>query len=345
MKNKNAWHLTDLDKVPKNNIKVMTTFSCGGGSSMGYKLAGCDVIAANDIDSKMKEHYLENFKVKHYIQAPIIDLLNQELPEELYNLDILDGSPPCSTFSMIGNREEDWGKERYFTEGQSKQVLSDLFFDFIKLVDRLKPKVAIAENVKGMILGNAKGYTKLVMEEFRNIGYEPQLFLVNGKNCGVPQARERVFFCCIRKDLFKKKLELNINEQIVSVKTATDDIQELTEEEQQFAYNVPDSTKKLYHLVKPGKNFATVKNDGREFSKFRLNANKPSPTICASSYGQVMHWNDCRKITVREYVRIGTFPDDYKFRSNRFAVYLIGMSVPPKMMYQVAKNVCEQWLK
>ena len=118
-----AWSLTDLASVPKNGVRVMSTFACGGGSSMGYKRAGCEVIAANDIDPEMAWHYQLNIKPKHYFLCPIRDLITAELPPELFELDILDGSPPCSTFSLSGNREKDWGKEKHFKEGQAKQVL------------------------------------------------------------------------------------------------------------------------------------------------------------------------------------------------------------------------------
>jgi DNA (cytosine-5)-methyltransferase 1 len=178
-----AWMLSDLKNVPQNGIKVMSTFACGGGSSMGYKRAGCEIVAANDIDPEMAWHYKRNLNPPNYFLCPIRDLLTKDLPSELFNLDILDGSPPCSTFSMAGSREEAWGKDKHFREGQAKQVLSDLFFDYLDLVERLKPRVAIAENVKGMILGNAKGYTKMVMARFREIGYRPQLFLLNGADC------------------------------------------------------------------------------------------------------------------------------------------------------------------
>ena len=153
-----AWNLSDLELVPKNGVKVMSTFACGGGSSMGYKRAGCTIVAANDIDPEMAWHYKRNLNPPLYFLCPIGDLLTKDLPLELYNLDILDGSPPCSTFSMAGSREKAWGVEKHFREGQAKQVLSDLFFDYLDLVGRLKPKVAIAENVKGMLIGNAKGY-------------------------------------------------------------------------------------------------------------------------------------------------------------------------------------------
>ena len=118
-----AWNLTDLAAVPSNGIKVMSTFACGGGSSMGYKRAGCEVIAANDIDPEMAWHYKLNIKPKHYFLCPIGDLMTAELPPELFELDILDGSPPCSTFSMAGSREKAWGKDKHFREGQAKQVL------------------------------------------------------------------------------------------------------------------------------------------------------------------------------------------------------------------------------
>src|SRR6185503_9599664 len=119
---------------------------------------------------------------------------------EFYNLDILDGSPPCSTFSMAGSREEAWGKEKQFREGQAMQTLDDLFFDFIALANKLKPKVIIAENVKGLIQGNAKGYVKEIYQKFEDTGYNVQLFLLNAATMGVPQRRERVFFIGLRND-------------------------------------------------------------------------------------------------------------------------------------------------
>ena len=140
------WSLKDYPE--KENFNVFTTFACGGGSTMGYKLVGLNVIGANDIDKQMAEVYKLNHNPKYYYLCDIRDMQKQELPEEFFNLDILDGSPPCSSFSMVGNREKDWGKEKVFTEGQSKQVLDDLFFYFLDLANKLQPKVIIAENVK-----------------------------------------------------------------------------------------------------------------------------------------------------------------------------------------------------
>ena len=106
------WNLEDINKVPQNGLKVFSCFSCGGGSSMGYKLAGFDVIGNNEIDSKMNEVYLKNHQPKYNFNCDIRDLCNMNLPDELYSFDILDGSPPCYVFSMAGQREKAWGIEK-----------------------------------------------------------------------------------------------------------------------------------------------------------------------------------------------------------------------------------------
>ena len=346
MNNPHAWNLSDLPSIPQNGLNVMTTFSCGGGSSMGYKLAGCNVIAANDIDPEMAWHYRLNLKPKHYFLCPIRDLLTQPLPDELYNLDILDGSPPCSTFSMAGSREDSWGKDKHFREGQAKQVLSDLFFDWLDLVAHLKPKVAIAENVKGMLIGNAKGYCKLIMARFREIGYRPQLFLVNAADCGVPQQRERVFFCAIRDDVKALPLKLDLRNRWISAGEATSDLADLTDEEK--VETAPIQTdKNFWALTRPGKNYADacIKLRGKAsfFNHAKLSSQRPSPTISAQPHC-IKHWSEMRLLTYREWKRLGSFPDDYQVKTPRIGKYMIGMSVPPKMTKAVACAVIEQWL-
>lgn len=340
-----AWRLADLKDVPKNGLKVMSTFACGGGSSMGYKRAGCEIVAANDIDPEMAWHYKRNLKPPHYFLCPIRDLLTADLPPELFKLDILDGSPPCSTFSMAGSREKAWGKNKHFREGQAKQVLSDLFFDYLDLVERLKPKVAIAENVKGMILGNAKGYTKMVMSRFREIGYRPQLFLLNSADCGVPQRRERVFFCAIRDDIEAPPLKLEPRHRWISAGEATKDLQvidnsrELITSKKELVYweNTPQG-----ESLEIGCNKVTKKRAW--FNNYKLHQDQPSPTL-SSTFSNFTHWNEPRRLTFCEWKRLGSFPDDYHAKTDKIGKYMIGMSVPPKMTEQVARAVIDQWLQ
>jgi DNA (cytosine-5)-methyltransferase 1 len=338
-----AWMLADLKDVHPNGIKVMSTFACGGGSSMGYKRAGCEIVAANDIDPEMAWHYKRNLNPPNYYLCPIRDLLTADLPPELFELDILDGSPPCSTFSMAGSREKAWGKDKHFREGQAKQVLSDLFFDYLDLVERLKPRVAIAENVKGMILGNAKGYTKMVMARFKDIGYRPQLFLLNAADCGVPQRRERVFFVAIRDDITAPPLKLAPKHRWISAGEATDDLQDLTDHEKS------ETCIKRFAIGKEADKLKEGGTSDKFFSLVRLDKSKPSPSITAALSGtstaSVIHSTECRNLTFREVKRLGSFPDDYHARTDKIGKYMIGMSVPPKMTEVVARAVIDQWLK
>ncbi len=314
---------------------------------MGYKRAGCTIVAANDIDPEMAWHYKRNLNPPQYFLCPISELLKADLPSDLYNLDILDGSPPCSTFSMAGSREKSWSKDKHFREGQAKQVLSDLFFDYLDLVEQLKPKVAIAENVEGMLLGNAKGYTKMVMARFKEIGYRPQLFLVNAADCGVPQRRKRVFFCAIRDDIVAPPLTLAPKHRWISAGEATLDLQVLTDAERQDT-KPAQSDLSWWAATKKGANYSEavkrVRGKKSLFQHNRLDDTKPSGTLTANSH-IFLHWSECRKLSFREWKRLGSFPDDYVAKTDKIGKYMIGMSVPPKMTEAVARAVIDQWLQ
>ena len=204
------WYLKDIKQ--DKNVKVFSCFSCGGGSTMGYKRAGFDVIGNCEIDPRMNTVYVKNNHPKYNFLMDLRKFNKKtDLPEELYNLDILDGSPPCSTFSTAGSREKAWGKEKVFREGQQKQTLDDLFFVFLDTVEKLKPKIVVAENVTGLIKGNAKGYVNEIIKRFHNLGYDVQLFKLNAAKMNVPQARERVFF--IANNQGYNKLKLNFDEK------------------------------------------------------------------------------------------------------------------------------------
>lgn len=314
---------------------------------MGYKRVGCDVVAANDIDPEMAWHYKVNLAPKHYFLCPIRELITATLPDELIGIDILDGSPPCSTFSTVGIREKAWGRDKHFREGQAKQVLSDLFFDFLDLAGRIKPKIIIAENVKGMILGNAKGYCKMIMARLRELGYRPQLFLINAADCGVPQRRERVFFCAVREDVSATTLVLAPKHRWISAGEACAGLPALTVEEMADT-SPPGVTRKAWAGTKPGNDFSDwfQVNEGRcsFFQHYRLSAKQPAPTL-SSNPVLFNHWDEMRLLTFAEWRRLGSFPDDYKAKTDRIGRYMVGMSVPPKMMEAVASAVCSQWLQ
>lgn len=105
------WKLKELkSKDKQQTITVFGTFVCGGGSTMGYKLAGFNHLGGVEIDKNMAEIYTKNHAPKYFYLEDIRDFNQREdLPKELFNLDILDGSPPCTSFSLAGKREKGWG--------------------------------------------------------------------------------------------------------------------------------------------------------------------------------------------------------------------------------------------
>ena len=343
------WTLKDA-VFTKDKGKVFSCFACGGGSTMGYKLSGFDVLGCNEIDPKMMEAYIANHNPKFSFLEPIQTFkLRKDLPKDLYDLDILDGSPPCSSFSMVGNREKDWCKAKVFREGQSMQVLDTLFFDFIDLAKELKPKIVIAENVEGLLLGNAKSYVIEIYKEFDRAGYYCQHFLLNSNAMGVPQSRKRVFFICLRKDLADKflyqqdmftylpKLDLHFNEPKIKFESIIDH----SDKENQLSElykSIWDN--KIYgdtDFRAPNSRMGRNKNTG--FSHNFIYQHKVANTQVSDDKNILFDYP--RYLNRNEVIKIGSFPSDYDYDK---ITYLIGMSVPPVMTAQIASRIYEQWL-
>lgn len=211
------WRLSDgypAKGIENHQSTIFGTFVCGGGSTMGYKLAGFHHLGGVEIDPNVAEVYKHN---NHPESLFVEDIRafneRQDLPDELYHLDMLDGSPPCSTFSMAGKREDGWNKEKRFAEGQALQKLDDLVFVYCDTINKLKPKTFLLENVKGLIAGNAKSYVVRIIKRLKLYGYTAQVFCLNAAVMGVPQMRERVFVIGHKDEYDLPKLLLNFNER------------------------------------------------------------------------------------------------------------------------------------
>lgn len=334
------WNLTDLAAVRKNGFKVFSCFHCGGGSTMGYKLAGYDVLGGVEIDPQMMSVYRANHNPKHSYLMGVQDfhkIPSAELPRELFDLDILDGSPPCSSFSTAGAREKKWGVKAKFREGQAEQVLDDLFFHFIEIARKLQPKIVVAENVKGLVIGKAKGYVKQIRDAFNLAGYDCQLFILNAAFMGVPQRRERTFFIARRKSLGLGEIKLAFNSALIPFSKIKES-------------GIPsDITPRMLELWRKrrssDRNFGDITD--RELKKrtgFTCGLQRDEEacfTITASD--QNILYSEPRHYTVREVALAQTFPDDYNFLKLD-PKYICGMSVPPIMMAQVARQIDYQLL-
>ena len=335
------WYLEDIENVQKNNYKVFSCFSCGGGSTMGYKLAGYDVIGNCEIDKKINDIYVKNHHPKYNYCMGIQEMNKlKKLPKELYNLDILDGSPPCSTFSLCGEREKNWGKNKKFREGQTSQILDDLFFEFIDLANILKPKIIVAENVKGLMQGNARGYVNLIIKKLNEIGYNTQLFLLNAARMGVPQRRERLFFIAINKSINVSKIKLEFNESPIKYGEIKDSNYKLLNQD---TLTYERWKKRIARDVKLSDTIKrTEKGKISCFNTQYLKDDRTPATIAAGG-SPPLRYDVPGYASDKDIITIQTFPQDYDFMGMNVQ-YVCGMSVPPIMMKKIAEQIKVQLL-
>lgn len=335
------WRLSDgypAKGIENHGCKVFGTFICGGGSSMGYKLAGYHHLGGVELDPSIAAIYKANHNPEHLYIEDIRDFNKRDdLPWDLYDLDILDGSPPCSTFSVAGDREDAWGKEKRFAEGQKLQTLDDLVFVYCDTIAKLRPKVCWLENVAGLVRGNGKVYAKKIVQRLNEIGYNVQVFLLNGATMGVPQIRERVFFIGLRKDFHLPKLVLNFNEQPILFKEIKDCTgQPITGDKTLLAWK---------HRLPTDSNLGDtndrVLGKHSNFNTYYAKDEQVLNTIMASV--QMILYSDPLKISTSEMLKAATFPIDYKAPEAK-VLFLTGMSVAPLMSAQISYQIYKQWL-
>lgn len=332
------WYLKDIKR--DKPVKVFTTFSCGGGSSMGYKRAGFEVIGNVEIDPKMNAMYCKNHHPKYNYCMDLREFNKlDDLPDELMGIDILDGSPPCTTFSTAGLRDKTWGKTKKFREGQAEQTLDDLFFVFLDTVEKLRPKVVIAENVVGLITGKAKGYVNAIIHRFRELGYDVQIFKLNAAEMDVPQARERVFFIANNQNYPKLKLDFRYD-VIPFGKVRSEHGKPFKEKDGIYKRILENALPSEKNLGDVAERLGGQKN--LYYTQYILQDHYAATTI--TSGGRIMRYCDKTLCTDEDFINVQSFPQDYNFNGNNVQ-YVCGMSVPPNMMANIAEEVYEQWLK
>lgn len=303
---------------------------------MGYKLVGCDVIGCNEIDPRMNRVYLKNHNPKYNYLEDIRDFnKRKDLPQELFELDILDGSPPCSTFSMAGQREDAWGKKKKFREGQKEQTLDDLLFVFIDTVAKLKPKVAILENVEGLMLGNAWKYVQQIYKKFNDIGYKVKHWLLKGETMGVPQTRHRVFFVATRLDFDLGKVNMYFNYETINYGTYK------TKEEKIANGKMNEALKQRLPNEKVNETMIRIYGVNSGITHRIAFEDKVYPT---QTSGHDDIWTESgNHPSLLDVTHSQTFPEDYNYLNEK-CEYICGMSVPPLMIKRLMTRLIESGL-
>lgn len=291
---------------------------------------------------RMNEVYIKNHHPKHNFLMDIREfnkIPNKELPPELFDLDILDGSPPCTTFSMAGNRKDSWGKKKKFREGQAEQTLDDISFIFIETVAKLRPKVMIMENVEGLIKGEAWSYVQRIYKELNEIGYKVKHWLCKGEYMGVPQARHRVFFIALRDDVGFDLMSLDMSfnyEPVIFGEIRSEQGTDI----------IGETLKTLIANFQYGDRgldaaCMRLRGKGSFFNYNYIYDDKVNSTLVAKNVN--IRVCDKKYMSVQDIINSSTFPQDYDFIANSVTNvhYICGMSIPPIMIKRIVTRLIE----
>lgn len=326
------------------DYKVVSLFSgCGGldlGIEGGFSYLGkyydknpFKIIWANDINEKATKTQKLNFKDLDVVCGDITKILNGTQNNQLNFLedvntlpqhaDVVIGGFPCQDFSLAGKRQ-----------GLSVER-GKLYQSMAKVIEIVKPKVFLAENVKGLISWENGLAIKTIIEDFSKLGYNVAFKLFNTADYGVPQTRERVIIVGIRKDIDKniewpKPTHSATDQNLLPWVTIQDAIHDLEDDEKHKSLPNYGYSKAKFC---PGKQGNTI-----------TKANKPAPTMRAEHHGNIeFHYLLPRRLSAREAARIQSFPDNFVFvQSTTDAYRQIGNAVAPVFawhMAQMLKNI------
>lgn len=342
--------MREIEQIPWNGYNVVSTFSGGGGSCLGYRMAGFRVLWANEFVEEAQRTYRANHKSTILDTRDIRKIQSNEILEAIKmkqgEIDLFDGSPPCCAFSTAGKREKGWGKERDYSDGKSQQI-ENLFFEYTRLLKGLQPKTFVAENVSGLVKGTALGYFKEFMREMKSCGYQVKAQLLNAKWLGVPQSRERLIFIGVRNDIGIEPVFPKPYRYTYTLKDAFENLPEGNKEE---AQKLSEQAKKYkWHsiLQKMPKNPAKPMTgaeimNGSWFNLKRESMYCPCSTICqlnGSASGN-SHPLEDRKFTMAELRRITSVPDDFVLTGDYAQQWeRLGRMVPPIMMKHIAETI------
>jgi len=269
------------------------------------------------------EIYKHNLKPKYsYLEDIRTFRLREDLPSELFEVDILDASFPCSLFSTANIKaDEKKGKQVKFREGQVHQVLDDLAFETIHLVEKLQPKIVVFENVKGLLQEKNKWYVEQIYKQFENIGYKICHHLINCADLGVPQKRQRVFFFGVREDIQVPTADIFGTEPHITIDKNSNHV-------------------KLKDFITTKEKKETQTYSELRFGDIMCDLNNCCNTLTPG----VRYWIDENRLLDNDcIVKIGSWSQDYDFLKQEIK-YVLGMSVPPLAMYRISKEIQKQWL-
>ena len=349
-------------KRPRNHLGVVDLFSGCGGLSLGFDMAGFNVKAMIDFDNDSLITAKKNGLADHCLN---LDLFKEDWIKglstkvKLKDIDIVVAGPPCQGFSLTGPRKL----------GDKRNALYKAVFE---LVRKAKPKAFLIENVKGMAtLYNGKVKEDIV-QEFTKLGYKVTTKILNSKDFGVPQSRERLFYIGLKEQEFEFPPALFNKDEYTTCKEALEDLPSLENLEETLSYTSNEKSD-YQKLIKNGSSklsnhqptkhtqevIAVIKQvpeggnhkdlppgvgESRKFNEAwtRYHGNKPSKTI-DTGHRNHFHYKYNRVPTIRENCRLQSFPDTFELHGSKTSQNKqIGNAVPVLLAKILAEEIYEQ---
>ncbi|WP_423494522.1 DNA cytosine methyltransferase [Microbacterium esteraromaticum] len=308
--------------------RVVSLFSGGGGLDLGFEAAGCETVVTVDNDP-------EACKTLRY-NRPEWDVFEGDIRDwsaEISDVDIVIGGPPCQGFSSAG-------------KGDPRDPRNFLWMEYMRVVERLKPRAIVLENVSALTHRKNGDHLTGIMTALEEQGYEFVYGVLNAADFGVPQARRRLVVIGLRDGAPTMPEPTHVGRH----KTVAEAIAELDGTFDESWNHVPP--KHAHHVVERWAHLAPGQADPN-YRRARLDPTKPSTTIRAGGgYGPKgdhlagfhppIHPFKPRQLTVREAARIQSFPDDWILQGSKTAQgRQIGNAVPVKLAEAIGRHVVE----
>lgn len=355
--------MAEIAAVPWNGLRVVSLFSGAGGGALGLRWAGYKTVFASEFDAEAAATYrannpgvyLDTGDVRDLSAATVLGKAGLRAGEA----DLMEFSPPCASYSVVGKKETGWGKEKNYS-GQ-RQRTDDLFEEALRLLGDLRPRAFIAENVPGLISGASRGKFLEILSGMRGAGvpesaarrlgsdapggYEVLAAVIDARFCGVPQSRERLIFMGIRLDVLESTggqrpampapLPYQFTLGDACPWLASGDAYEGCDDPAKpTAAELAEVDLSEYPVGKEAMRLKPAETSRKYHSLIRCSAKRPAYCITQASKdlstaGPVAPFG-CRKFTAGELKRIGGFPDDFTLTGSRSDQWeRIGRAVAP----------------
>jgi len=312
-----------VKRIPGLDVRVVDVFAGGGGFSLGF---GETVRAAIENHPHVVKTYAHNLPWVHVFSEDVKRVDGKSILEVVGEVDVVIGGPPCEAFTSMNRRRKRNPLDRLMLDAQGRLVL-----EFIRLVDELKPRIYVMENVPELV---EEPIGSVLKDFFKRIGYEAHFNFLEAHRYGVPSRRRRVFISNIKIDLS------GMEEKAKCVEEALEGLPPLGEAPNHVLVRVGPTRQKKIMMLRWGESLFSFRDALNRVHKnwVRLHPKKLALTIHGKS--RFIHPYEDRLLTVREQARLMSFPDEHVFYGGIDTQFdQVGEAVPPLLAKKIARFV------